>query len=239
MTSSPWSSPPPEVPSSAPPAATGPYGPSGAPGPTGPYGPSGAPGPVWPPVAVPQLGAEEHRSWVCDLRVGAAVMGLVTAAGLMAAVVWWLVAPTPAFHVVDGAVDLVTPSGKAFVAAEGWYAVVALVFGVVCAGVAYRWTRRSGVAVVLGLAVGGLLASLVMWRVGAWLGPDAVAAQARHATPADTLHLPLQLRALGVLVVWPLVSVVLSFGLIAGFQPAPQRAPTTWPSWSRPLPPGA
>ena len=180
---------------------------------------------------------EPGRSWVCDLRVGAAVTGLVTAGGLVMAVVWWLVAPTAAFHVVDGAVDLVTPSGKAYVAAEGWYAVLAALAGIASAAVAYRWTRRSGVAVVLGLAVGGLLASVVMWRVGSWLGPDPVLVQAKGAGPTDTLHLPLELRAKGVLFVWPIVSVVLCFGLVAGFQqPEPRPAPA-WRSWGRSRPP--
>lgn len=202
--------------------------------------PPDAPPPEWAPAPDVAPPAEPARSWVCDLRVGAAVTGAVTAGGLLAALVWWLVAPTPAFHVVQGSVDLVTPSGKAFAAAEGWFAVVAGLAGVVCGAVAYRWTRRSGVAVVLGLAAGGLLASLVMWRVGSWLGPDPVLVQAKGAAPSDTLHLPLELRAKGVLFVWPIVSVVLCFGLVAGFQqPEPRPAPA-WPSWGRdrrPAPP--
>jgi hypothetical protein len=188
--------------------------------------------PALPPVSPPS--APARRGWLCDLRVGAAVTGAVTAAGLLGALAWWLVAPTPAVRSVEGGVQLVAPNGKAWVGNEGWFVVVAVVVAVACAAVAYRWTRRHGVAVVIGLAVGGLLASLVMWRVGVWLGPDPLADQARHAAPGAVLHLPLALRAKGVLFAWPLVSVVITFGLVAGLQ-QPDPAPTpTWSHWTAP-----
>jgi hypothetical protein len=225
LVSTPPYGPPPEQP--RPPYAPPPGEPTPPLGPAQPSGVYAGYRPYAPPV-LPAAPPEPSRSWQCDARVGAAVLGLVTAAGLLAAVVWWALAPTPTFHVVQGGIVLAQPEGSAWVAAEGWFAVVAAVFGIASAAVAYRWTRRSGVAVVVALALGGLLASLVMWRVGSWLGPDPVAVQVKGARPTDALHLPLELRAKGVLLIWSLVSVVVSFGLVAGFD-QPERPPA--PSW--------
>ena len=55
------------------------------------------------------------------------------------------------------------------------------------------------------VAVGGLLASVVAWRVGVWLGPDEAGAVA--AAVGSQAELPLRLRASGLLLVWSIASV--------------------------------
>ena len=50
---------------------------------------------------------------------------------------------------------------------------------------------------VAALGVGGLLASLVAWRVGVWLGPSAP--DVATLTVGDIAELPLRLHSIGLL----------------------------------------
>ena len=66
----------------------------------------------------------------------------------------------------------------------------ALAFGAVSAFAVFLWRRRGGVPLVVALAVGGLLGSLLAWRVGVWLGPteDVLAAREVRGQGGDVLR---------------------------------------------------
>ena len=64
------------------------------------------------------------------------------------------------------------------VAADGWFALTALVAGVLVALVVYLRTRPGRLGPLLGLVVGGVLGSVVAWRTGAMLGPDSLVSTA-------------------------------------------------------------
>jgi hypothetical protein len=101
--------------------------------------------------------------------------------------------------------------------------VIAVVAGLVVAALdCWQW-RRNGIGVVIGVTVGGLLGGLVASTVGQALGHvDLVTATAGLA-PGATLEAGLKLRATGVLLLWPLASllVVMAVGASYGLDDDP------------------
>lgn len=138
-------------------------------------------------------------------------------AGVLAGLAWWLLAPQLRLRLSGGGAFLVGgEANEAAVATDGWFAVCGAVAGAVVALVVVLRRRAHDVGELVALVVGGLLGSVVAWKVGGWLGPDAVAAQARSLRDGAVVTAPLQVRATGVLLVWPLVSVIVYFATVAG-----------------------
>ncbi len=142
---------------------------------------------------------------------------------LPTAFAWWLVTPLPEFLVDSTGVLYVGRDSERVIAADGWFAICSAVAGVVCAACVFiRW-RLGTLAILLGLAVGGLVAAVAAWRLGSLLGPPPVEVQARTLEVGDRFQGPLQLSALGVLVAWPLASIAIYFSLVAGTVSAPAK----------------
>ena len=73
---------------------------------------------------------------------------------------------------------------------------------------------------VVALAVGGVLGSLLAWRIGIWLGPTQdVVAHAKEVGKGVTFSAPLKLGAKGALLAWSLAGLVVHLGLTALFGP--------------------
>ncbi|MER5318949.1 hypothetical protein [Streptosporangium roseum] len=159
-----------------------------------------------------------------DFAVTVLVLGLL---GGAAGVLWSFLAPRPPYVMTKQGPLLADPSTQALIAADGWFAVVTGVLGLVCGAVGYSLSRRGRpIAVVLGLAAGGLLGAYLTLVVGRAvnLGAQSVTA----AGPAMTLTPgPLGLTAQGVMCAWPLLAVGLFFALegVAGYRDSPLRRP--------------
>jgi hypothetical protein len=86
------------------------------------------------------------------------------------------------------------------------------------------------------LCVGGVLGSLLAWRVGVWLGPSQnVIAHAKSVGKGVTFSAPLKLGAKGALLAWSVAALLVHLGLTALFgprDPDPYAAP-----YGRPAPP--
>ena len=183
------------------------------------------PGPA--PVAPPSR-------WRQDVPRAVALVAGIVLLGAPAGLLWSQVAPhltlTFAQQGVPGAADL--ESSKAFIGADGSYAVVVLCFGLLTGVLAWFLARRSGPWTVAGIAVGGVLAALVAARVGVVPGTHESIEALRKGTvgsnvdlylggplPADLKqgHLP-HLRAPFAAVAWP-VGALLSFLLASAFRP--------------------
>lgn len=141
---------------------------------------------------------------------------LAVAAAVPTGVAWWLLAPLPRLQVAASGVLVAGGDSEAFIAADAWFAICTATAGVVCAFLAFIAWRGVSPAVLAGLAVGGSLGALAAWRIGAFLGPPPVDVQAQARSVGALFDGPLELSALGVLVAWPLASVIVYFSLVAG-----------------------
>ncbi|MGP3921677.1 DUF2567 domain-containing protein [Streptomyces sp. 8N616] len=169
-------------------------------------------GPVYAPADGPGLRAE--------LRQGALVVVALAAAGVLLGLLWlWLAPRVPL--VSDGkAVYFKNSEGEEAIGADGTFVLLAAGFGVLTAVVVFLLFRRGGVALVVATAVGGLLGSLVAWRLGVWLGPTQdVAAHARAVGEGKVFDAPLQLRAKGALLAWPIAAAAVHLCLTGLFGP--------------------
>ncbi|MDX6743054.1 hypothetical protein [Actinocorallia sp. A-T 12471] len=161
-----------------------------------------------------------------QLRVWATVTGTLALVGVPAGLLWVWLAERPGYVVVEGRAHLLDPETQDLIAADGKLALVCLGVGLVLGVLAYwRAGRGNDLTLVLALASGGLLGSLVAWWFGHRFGlaafTDAI------ATGADGTRVtgPLDLGAKGVLTLWPLASV-LAFGVLEALDAA-RRLPAS------------
>jgi hypothetical protein len=145
------------------------------------------------------------------------VVGWSALAGLPVGLLWWLAAPLPRIAKrADGLYRVGGEGNESAIAADGWFAVLAVLAGVLAALVVYLLTRPGRVLPLVGLAVGGLLGAVVAWRFGALLGPGPIDATARGLKAGTRFDAPLDVTALGVLLAWPLAAVITYFAVSAG-----------------------
>ncbi len=158
-------------------------------------------------------------------RRAAAEVGVASlAAGLVAGVLWrWIAVPRLPLARVDGDTVVVdeTEIVKAF-NADGWFAVLGLVAGLVLGALAQRRHRDGGAVVPLTLAVAGGAGSLLAWWLGMLIGPGPLATRAEEVPAGARLPLPLDLSAPGVLLLWPIAALV-ALLLTAAWQRPPGR----------------
>src|ERR1039458_4181415 len=128
--------------------------------------------------------------------------------GLLAGFIWQLVARRPLFVVVGrGAADVVNPETGAFIAADGWFCVLAVAGGIVTGLLGYRFAvRRYGPLPMVGVLAGGLAAAFVTRWVGQRSGSAAFNARLGAARPGTLLHAPIMLGSAGALALRPLAA---------------------------------
>ncbi|MFG2792344.1 AAA family ATPase [Streptomyces sp. NPDC048419] len=166
-----------------------------------------------------------------EVREAAVVTVVVAVAGALLGVLWWWLAPHVPLvaDVVDKRwiVYLSDSEGEQAIGVDGTFTLLAVGFGVVSALAVFLWRRRGGVPLVVALGVGGLLGSLLAWKVGVWLGPTQdVIAHAKAVGKGVVFSAPLKMGAKGALLAWPLAALVVHLGLMALFGP---RDPESYP----------
>lgn len=144
--------------------------------------------------------------------------------GVLLGVLWWWLAPhVPLVGDLVGknwVVYLKDSEGEQAIGVDGTFTLLALAFGVLSALAVFLTRRRGGVPLVVALCVGGLLGSVLAWRVGVWLGPSQnVIAHAKAVGRTVTFAAPLKLGAKGALLAWPVAALVVHLGLTALFTP--------------------
>lgn len=162
-------------------------------------------------------------------------LGRATAAAALAIVcgpllgtLWWAVAPTIGYVVRDDGVFADPDAPNDWFGADGSFLVIGAGFGLVLGLVTYRRRGDHPVCALLGMTVGAVGAAVLARWVGGVLGPSPVADQLDGATSGDLLLAPLEVSALGVLVVPALVAVTGFAAMVAsaGAAPPPRVEPS-------------
>jgi len=165
-------------------------------------------------------------------------------AGPLLGVAWWLLAPTAAVEVVGGAPGgeplVVAPDLPELEAAQDGTLLLLLAAAGLVTGLLVAWrggARPTAATLLAGL--GALMGAVLAAAVGQLLGPDSLAAQGATTEGATAegggaaLVSPLVLHAVGVVLVWPIVTTaVATVGHVAvvrsqrgsAHPPAPDRA---------------
>lgn len=162
-----------------------------------------------------------------ELLQAAAIMVVVALSGLVLGALWiWLAPRIPLIS--DGeAVYLKDTEGEQAIGVDGTFTLLALGFGAVSGVVAFLVRRSGGIALVAGLALGSLLGALLAWKAGGMLGPDTdVVAHAKAVGKGVVFNAPLELKAKGTLLAWPVAALAVHLGLTALFGP---RDPEPYP----------
>lgn len=174
-------------------------------------------GPLSGPPAPDTGGAEpwfDRREARTALGTG---LGLLLA-GPLVGLLWAALTPRAAVVLTPGGVQLTHPETQAFVTADSTFLLLGAGTGVVSALLAWRLSAQPGPGLAIGLALGGLLAAIVAWKTGHQLHLNGFRRALAVDPPGTRLHVPLDLRAKGVLVGWPLAAELCLLAL-AGFRP--------------------
>ncbi len=159
-----------------------------------------------------------------EIREAVVVLVAVALGGVLLGLLWlWLAPRVPLVGDVSGSnwvVYLKDTEGEQAVGVDGTFTLLGLAFGAVSAVVVFLARRRGGVPLVVALCAGGLLGSLLAWRLGVALGPERdVIAHAKAVGKGVTFSAPLKLGASGALLAWPLAALVVHLGVTALFGP--------------------
>lgn len=164
-----------------------------------------------------------------ELPAAGVVAAAVTLSGALFGLLWvWLAPHVPLIS--DGhAVFLKNSEGEQAIGADGTFALLGLGFGAVAGGLVFLFRRTGGIGLVAALAVGSLLASVLAWRLGVYMGPASdVAAHARSVGKGVVFDAPLRLGAKGMLLAFPIAAMAVHLLLTAAFGP---RDPEPGPPW--------
>lgn len=150
--------------------------------------------------------ADSRRHGRESLAAVLTVVGLVLLGAPLGLLWAELAPPVEVVAGAGGSTELADPTRDSFIAVDGAFLVLVLLVGLVTGALAWRLGRRHGLGVVVGLAVGGLLAAEVARRTGQLV--DAGRAQARiDEGYQGLLTLPVQLRSPSARAGWPVAAL--------------------------------
>ncbi|MFF2526317.1 hypothetical protein [Streptomyces liangshanensis] len=170
-----------------------------------------------------------------EVRTAVVVTVALAVAGVLLGLLWLWLSPRIPLVSDDTAVFLKDTEGEEAIGADGTFALLGLGFGAVAAAVVFLFRKRGGIAVVVGLVLGGLIGSFLAWKVGVWLGPTSdVVAHAREVGKGVTFDAPLKLNAKGALLAWPVAAMVVNLALTAVFGPRDPEPEWDWSAFGTP-----
>lgn len=171
---------------------------------------------------------------VADVLV---VLGCFLVLGLVCGALWWLLVDPAMFTRVKsgGAMDE-AQLGKRF-NADGWYAVIAGVAGLVTGSVLTWWRSRDFLLTTVLLFVGAVFAAAAMALVGWVLGPPDPTTLLGSAKVGA--HFPVQLKVIGnaPYLVWPIGALLGALLVLWSSSRGSERdVPVSDQSWPPPGP---
>lgn len=203
---------------------------------TAPLTPSQPPphDPAWPPPPPPHQGPGGDPITGAEVVQGLVVTAASALAGAVLGALWVWLAPSVQLISDGEGVYLRNSEGEAAIGADGTFVLLALAFGAVAGLVVFLARRKGGVPLVLGLAVGGVLGSLLAWWLGTKLGPTSdVIAHAKAVGPEVVFDAPLKLQmGAAAMLAWPLAAIVVHLALTGILGPRePEHGP--WDAYKR------
>ncbi|GGX61362.1 AAA family ATPase [Streptomyces fructofermentans] len=173
-----------------------------------------------PPPGYGQGASKDGPGMRTEVREAAVITVATAVGGLLLGLLWWWLAPHVPLISDSTTVYLKDTEGEQAIGVDGTFTLLALGFGLVSATVVFLLRRRGGIPIVVALTVGGILGSLVAWRLGVWLGPTQdVVAHAKEVGEGVTFDAPLELSAKGALLAWSVSALLVHLGLTALFAP--------------------
>ena len=161
-----------------------------------------APAAVW---ATPQQPTDDASGARPGVARGdaAVVLGVLLLLGLVGGVLWWLLVDPAAYTKTrTGGVMSEADLSRQF-SADGVYAVIAAVAGLVTGLVMSWWRSRDPLLTSVLLVLGAVLAAAVMALTGHLLGPGDPGAARRAAKVGPRVPIPLEVDAFTIYLVWP------------------------------------
>jgi hypothetical protein len=178
------------------------------------------------------------------LTLGIAI--LLTVLGAPLGLLWAVVAPdTPVLKTAEGAI-YATPQPEQPIAADGWFSLLGLGFGVLTAiALWFLLRRRRGPVGLLAGTLGGLGAAVVAWQFGRRIGLSTYQRLLETAPDGQAFTKPADLRAGGLdwLVVphgnllLPAFGAAVTYTLLAGWSrwPSLRPEPEPYAAWPPPV----
>ncbi|MFE0174864.1 DUF2567 domain-containing protein [Streptomyces sp. NPDC059002] len=171
---------------------------------------------------------EDGPGMKTEVREAAVIAVAVAVSGVLLGLLWMWLAPRVPLISDGKAVYLKDTEGEQAIGVDGTFTLLALAFGVVCGVVVFLLRKRGGLPLVVGLALGSLGGALLAWRVGIWVGPETdVVAHAVALGKGVVFDAPMEIKAKGVLLAWPVAALAVHLGLTALFGP---RDPEPYPA---------
>jgi hypothetical protein len=181
------------------------------------------------PVVVQDAGEVEDAGEPAGTGVRADVLwvlGTYVVLGVVGGLLWWLLTEPAYFTKGDsGGLGMGEVQLARRFSADGWFAVIAAVLGLLSGGALTWWRSRDHLLTAVLLVVGSCLASALMAVLGWLLGPSAPDTVAASAAVGDRIATQLEVTADVCYLVWPIA--VLGGALLVLWSP-PADTPGSW-----------
>jgi hypothetical protein len=130
--------------------------------------------------------------------------------GVVAGLVWAAVAPRALLQeVAPGEAQVANPESSAFITADVWFCLIAVIGGVITGVLGYGLlVRRAGWAATAGLVLGAVAAALLALLVGENIGLAGYNHLLASASAGTFFRASLALGAKSALAFWPLITSV-------------------------------
>ncbi|MEV0319622.1 DUF2567 domain-containing protein [Streptomyces sp. NPDC050658] len=176
---------------------------------------------------LPPADEEDGPGMKTEVRQAAVIAVALAVCGVLLGLLWLWLAPRVPLVADSDAVYLKDTEGEQAIGVDGTFTLLALAFGAVSGLVVFLLRKRGGIPLVVGLTAGALLGAVVAWRLGIFLGPETdVVAHAKSVGKGVVFDAPLELKAKGALLAWPVAALLVHLGLTALFGP---RDPEPYP----------
>jgi LPXTG-motif cell wall-anchored protein len=146
---------------------------------------------------------EARQEW----RWAALLVGVLAVAGVLLGLLWFGIAPRAQFTITASGPQVIgRPSEELLAGDDSLYTLLVAGLGLLAGLAAWLVRRRRGLAGLLGVTLGMLVADALAWQVGELLGPGPSKAELARAGARVTTAL--HLAALPALAIGPFAAVL-------------------------------